>query len=157
MEVVCMAIEKRKASEELDLYRPFEEMQKVMDRFFEEFPRILPMTFPTEVFTPAVNISETDKSYEFEVELPGMKREDVELSIDDGVLTISGEKKEERKEEKKEYKKFERSYGKFERTFSLPKNIDENNVSAKFENGVLNISILKSPESKSTKKKIEVK
>ncbi|MGC8611655.1 MAG: Hsp20/alpha crystallin family protein [Athalassotoga sp.] len=152
-----MAIEKRKESEELDIYRPFEEMQKVIDRFFEEFPRIWPTTLSAETFVPAVDISETDKSYEFEVELPGMKREDVNIEIDDGILTIRGEKKEERKEEKKGYKKIERSYGKFERSFSLPSDIDEKNISAKFENGVLNISIPKSPEAKSAKRKIEIK
>lgn len=151
-----MAIEKRKENEELDIYRPFEEMQKVMDRFFEEFPRILP-TFSTETFTPAVDISENDKSYEFVVELPGMKREDVQIEVNDGVLTISGEKQEDKKEEKKGYKKIERSYGKFERSFSLPSDIDEKNISAKFENGLLNVSIPKSPEAKVSKRKIEIK
>ncbi len=151
-----MAIEKRR-EEELDIYRPFEEMQKVIDKFFEEFPRIWPVTLSAETFVPAVDISETDKSYEFEIELPGMKKEDVDIEIDDGVLTIRGEKREERKEEKKGYKKIERNYGKFERSFSLPSDIDEKNISAKFENGVLNISIPKSPESKSAKRKIDIK
>lgn len=151
-----MAIEKRKETEELDIYRPFEEMQKVIDRFFEEFPRILP-TFSTETFVPAVDISETDKSYEFEIELPGMKREDIEIEVSDGILTVKGEKKEEKKEEKKGYKKIERSYGKFERSFTLPQYIDEKNISAKFENGLLNISIPKSPEAKASSRKIEIK
>ncbi len=152
-----MAIEKRRESEELDLYRPFEEMQKVMDRFFEEFPRIWPLTVSNETFTPAVDISETDKSYEFEIELPGMKKEDVQIEVNDGVLTVSGEKREEKKEEKKGYRKIERSYGKFERSFSLPSDVDEKNITAKFENGLLNISIPKSPEAKESRRKIEIK
>ncbi len=152
-----MAIEKRRESEELDIYRPFEEMQRVMDRFFEEFPKIWPATISNEMFTPAVDISETDKSYEFEIELPGMKREDVQIEVNDGILTVSGEKQEEKQEDKKGYKKIERSYGKFERSFSLPADIDDKNISAKFENGLLNISIPKSPEAKSAKRKIEIK
>ncbi len=151
-----MAIEKRKETEWLDVYRPFEEMQKMIDKFFEEFPRILP-TLSTETFVPAVDISETDKSYEFEVELPGMKREDIEIEVNDGILTVKGEKREEKKEEKKGYKKIERSYGKFERSFSLPQYIDEKNISAKFENGLLNVSIPKSPEAKTSSRKIEIK
>jgi HSP20 family protein len=157
MEVVFMAIEKRRESEELDIYRPFEEMHKVMDKFFEEFPKIWPATISNEMFTPAVDISETDKSYEFEIELPGMKREDVQIEVSDGILTVSGEKREEKKEDKKGYRKIERSYGKFERSFSLPADVDDKNISAKFENGLLNISIQKSPEAKSAKRKIEIK
>ncbi len=152
-----MAIEKRKESEELDLYRPFEEIQRVIDRFFEEFPRIWPVAISNEVFTPAVDISETDKSYEFEIELPGMKRENVQIEVNNGILTVSGEKREEKKEEKKGYKKVERSYGKFERSFSLPPDVDDKNISARFENGLLNISIPKSPEAKQSRRKIEIK
>ncbi len=154
-----MAIEKRKGrSESLDFYTPFKEMQKMIDRIFDEFPYEWP-TFASrmEGFMPAIDVFESDKGYELEVELPGMNRDEIEVSLNNRVLTIKGEKKNEHVEEKKGSKILERSYGAFERSFTVPEDADSENISAKYENGVLKLTIPKRPESKTKKVKIEVK
>ncbi len=154
-----MAIEKRKGrSESLDFYTPFKEMQKMIDRIFDEFPYEWPsISSKMEGFMPAIDVFENDKGYELEVELPGMKRDEIEISLNDHVLTIKGEKKDEHVEEKKGSKILERTYGAFERSFTIPEDVDSENINAKYEDGVLKLTIPKRPESKSKKVKIEVK
>ncbi len=154
-----MAIEKRKErSETMDLYTPFKEMQRMIDRLFDEFPYEWPTLSKRfdEVIAP-MDIFETDKGYEIEAEIPGMKKEDIEVNIADRVLTIKGEKVDERKEDKKGARILERSYGVFERSFTLPEDADADKIEAKYDNGVLKLFIPKRPESKSKKVKIEVK
>ncbi len=97
---------------------------------------------------PALDVHETDAEYAVTVELPGARAEDVTVEFQDGVLTIRGEKKSER-EEKKEQRRFvERRYGTFSRSFSLPRDADGDRIEARFENGVLTLSIPKTEESK---------
>jgi HSP20 family protein len=97
---------------------------------------------------PCVDISEDDSNYIVTAELPGTKREDVTIELEDDVLTIRGEKRSER-EEKKEKRRFvERSYGTFSRSFTLPANADPERISASFKDGVLTITIGKRPEAK---------
>jgi HSP20 family protein len=155
-----MAIEKRKERNEnvMDVYTPFKEMQRMIDRLFEEFPYEWP-TFSKsmdEVIAP-MDIFESDKGYEIEAELPGMNKNDIEVNVTDRVLTIKGEKSDERKEEKKGARILERSYGSFERSFTLPEDAEPEKIEAKYENGVLKLVIPKRPESKSKKVKVEVK
>jgi len=98
--------------------------------------------------TPSVDISEDDGNYVVTAELPGTKREDVTVELEDDMLTIRGEKRNER-EEKKEKRRFvERSYGTFSRSFTLPSNADAERVSASFKDGVLTVTIGKRPEAK---------
>jgi HSP20 family protein len=98
--------------------------------------------------TPSVDVSEDDGNYVVTAELPGTKREDVTVELEDDVLTIRGEKRNER-EEKKEKRRFvERSYGTFSRSFTLPGNADAERVSASFKDGVLTVTIGKRPEAK---------
>jgi len=104
---------------------------------------------------PALDIIEHDDSVIVKVELPGMKADDIELSLDRNVLTISGEKKEETEETRDNYYHVERSYGKFQRAVSLPGEVDQNKIQAKCENGVLTVSLPKSEAAKP--RKIEVK
>ncbi len=154
-----MAIEKRKErNETMDIYTPFKEMQRMIDRLFDEFPYEWPALSRRfdEVIAP-MDIFETDKGYEIEAEVPGMKKEDIEVNVTDRVLTIKGEKVDERKEEKKGARILERSYGVFERSFTLPEDADPDKIEAKYDNGVLKLLIPKRPESKSKKVKIEVK
>ena len=93
---------------------------------------------------PALDIAQNDKQIEITAELPGVKEEDIDLSIEDGVLTLSGEKKSERKDEERGYS--ERSYGRFERRLALPSDIDDEQCSAEFRDGVLRIVIPKAAE-----------
>jgi HSP20 family protein len=104
---------------------------------------------------PNVEVKENDKSYVVTVELPGLDEKDVKASVEDDVLTITGEKKIERTDEKTHYS--ERSYGSFARSFTLPDDADSNAVSAKFAKGVLTIEIGKAAGKPTQGKQIEIK
>jgi HSP20 family protein len=114
-------------------------LRREIDRLFED-------TFGREggSFTPAVDIKENDQEISLEVELPGLKPENVEVIAENGVLTIRGEKRSERKEgEDNRYQVVERTYGTFVRTFQLPQGVNEDLIKGEFEHGVLSISIPK--------------
>jgi len=92
---------------------------------------------------PSANVTETPKEYLVELAAPGLNREDFKVEVNDRVLTISSEKNEEKKEEKEGYSKREFSYNSFSRSFSLPDNVKEGNIDAKYKDGILKISIPK--------------
>ena len=96
------------------------------------------------IAAPAMDIHQDDKQVEITAELPGVKEEDIDITIDDGVLTLRGEKKSTREDKESGYR--ERSYGSFERRLTLPSNIDEDNCSADFKDGVLTITLPKSED-----------
>ena len=99
-------------------------------------------------WSPAVDIQETDKEYVVKADLPDVKKEDVKVEFDDGVLTVEGERKQEKEEKGKRYHKIERAYGKFVRRFALPTEVDPARVAAEFKDGVLNVHLPKSPNGK---------
>lgn len=99
-------------------------------------------------WAPAVDIQETDKEYVVKADLPEVKKEDVKVELADGVLTVEGERKMEKEEKDKKFHKIEREYGKFVRRFALPSEIDSAKLSADFKDGVLNVHLPKSPETK---------
>jgi len=106
-------------------------------------------------WVPAVDIAETPEAYTLHAELPAMKKEDIKLSVEDGLLTLTGERKLEREEKNKTYHRVERSYGRFQRSFTLPSAVDEAKVVATYDNGVVNVLIPKAvpppPKSKEIK------
>ena len=102
---------------------------------------------------PPVNISETNKTFQLELSVPGMKKEDFKIEMEDRVLTISSEKEEERKEEDKNYRRMEFSCSSFTRSFTLPDNVDENNIHAKYSNGMLEVTLPKKEATISQQKK----
>jgi HSP20 family protein len=105
---------------------------------------------------PHVDILESENGYRITADVPGLSREEIKVSVEDRVLSISGEKKREtEKNEKNRYYHFERSYGKFNRSFALPDNVDPKSIEAKYNNGVLEVHLKKSEEAKP--KAIEVK
>lgn len=105
---------------------------------------------------PNVDIVENDNNYTIEADLPGLEKKDITINVENGVLTISGEKNKDKKERKKgRYYYYERSYGSFCRTFALPENIDEKNIQANYKNGLLSLTIKKTEKAKP--KAIEVK
>jgi HSP20 family protein len=106
-------------------------------------------------WAPSVDISETESEYQIKAEIPDVKKEDVKVTLEDGVLTIQGERKHEKEEKGKKYHRIERSYGSFVRTFSLPDVIDDDKVKAEFKDGVLDLHLPKSEKAKP--KAIEVK
>src|SRR5690606_21420600 len=97
--------------------------------------------------SPAMGVHQTDDTIETTAELPGVREEDIELTVDDGVLTLRGEKKSTRTDEERGYS--ERSYGTFERRLTLPSNIEEDACKADFKDGVLTITLPKSEKSRS--------
>lgn len=111
--------------------------------------------FSKESF-PAVNISETDKTYEIELAAPGMLKNDFNVKVDNGILTISAEKKEEKEEKKKNYTRQEYTYNSFSRSFSLPENAKEDDIKAHYEDGELKLSIAKLALSVTKAKEIAV-
>ncbi len=100
------------------------------------------------MLVPAVDISETDDDLLVHAELPGLKKDQVKLTIEDGILTIAGEKKYEVEDQKKDYHRVERRYGSFHRSFTLPNNVDTSKAKAQFENGVLTVKLPKSEAAK---------
>ena len=97
---------------------------------------------------PTTDISETDDSFEVRTELPGVSKDDVQISVKNNILTIKGEKRQENEDESKNYKRIERRYGTFERNFTLPPKVVADNVNACFNDGVLTLSIPKPEEVK---------
>ena len=139
---------------------PFRELEEMSDRLNRMFARPATRTNGKETmivadWTPTVDISETDGEYQIKAEIPDVKKEDVKVTLEDGVLTIQGERKQEKEEKGKKYHRVERSYGSFVRSFSLPEFIDEEKVKAEFKDGVLNLHLPKSEKAKP--KAIEVK
>lgn len=97
---------------------------------------------------PRVDISETDKEFIIKGEIPDVNKEDVKVSIDEGVLSIKGERKQEVQDDNKKYHRIERHYGSFTRSFRLPENVDANGIKANFKDGMLVLNIPKTGESK---------
>jgi HSP20 family protein len=92
---------------------------------------------------PSVNVEETSKEFVLEMAAPGMTRKDFKVEVDNGTLCISSEKEEEKKEKEKDYTRHEFSYSSFSRTFSLPDNVKDNSIEAKYDNGILRVTIPK--------------
>ncbi len=105
----------------------------------------------TSQWRPSVDIKEDKDNYVFLADLPGVDTKDIDVNVEDGALTIKGERKSESKEEREGYKRIERMHGSFYRRFSLPDNADTSKISAEAKNGVLEIKIPKTAKSKSQK------
>jgi HSP20 family protein len=144
-----------------DPFRELEEMSTRLNRFFGHQMPSRPagdagkdamMTFD---WAPTVDVVETPEEFQLKVELPEVKKEDVKVSVDHGVLRLEGERRQEKEDKGKKYHRIERSYGSFLRTFTLPDNIDDTKVRAEFKDGMLNVRLPKTEKSKP--KAIEVK
>jgi HSP20 family protein len=108
----------------------------------------------TTVFNPLIDVAEQEENLIITAELPGMKKEEVELQIENGVLTIRGEKKQLKEKKTPRMHVYERTYGLFERAFALPQSVDLEKVKAEFENGVLTITVPKLAQEKGRKLQI---
>lgn len=106
-------------------------------------------------WAPLVDIAEDDKEYLIKMELPEVQKEDVKVTVENGTLTISGERKAETEEKGRKFHRLERYYGRFERNFSLPEDADSSNVKAEFKDGMLRVHLTKNE--KARPKQIEVK
>lgn len=108
-------------------------------------------------WAPSCNVSETAEEYRIEAELPGVKQEDFELKVDDGVLTLRGERKEEKEEKGEKYHRVESSYGSFMRSFTLPADADEDKVAAEYKDGLLKVRIPRTASKESNARTVEIK
>lgn len=122
----------------------------IMDEFFSDA-----VATRRNSFAPSIDISETEKQYVIDVEVPGMNKKDINLNVENNTLTISGERKFEKEEDNKQYHRVESHYGSFSRSFTLPENADYDSIDASYKNGILSITVDKSE--KSLKKQIEIK
>ena len=134
-----------------DMFGELTRMQQEMNRFFDEFFGDRRSELVEGEWSPAVDVSETAAEIVVRAELPGMTQEDIELSLQDNVLTLKGEKKPEKKAPPEDYHRSERCYGSFTRAFTLPVNVDQNKVQATFKDGILNIALPKIEEIKPKK------
>lgn len=130
-------------------WEPLRNLESMVDRYARSmgFPTTTtPDITATADWSPHVNICESDKSYLIEAEVPGMRKEDIKVNLEDGVLCIQGERKQEKVEKGKKFLRVEGSYGNFYRSFSLPDNIDETHIKATFHDGLLDLEIPKTTE-----------
>lgn len=131
---------------ELESWGGFQPFRSLMDELFADWSRELPQR--TGLAAPKVDITESDDHYVVRAELPGVGKDDVTVELEQGVLTLRGEKKTRRDEKVERGRRLECSYGAFSRSFTLPPDADDDRIDAKFRDGVLEISVGKRPESK---------
>ena len=132
---------------------PWREIEDIFDLYARARAAREPAAGSQEVlatgdWAPRVDIAETDKAFVIKAEIPEVNKEDVKVTVDNGVLTIRGERKQEKEEEGKKFHRIERFYGSFTRTFTLPDNVDETKVTASFTDGMLNLQIPKTEKAK---------
>jgi HSP20 family protein len=131
-------------------YDPFREIRSLQD----EVNRLFTASYPTAAWHPRVDVWENSDSLVLEAELPGMTKDDFELSFENNMLTLKGERKFEKKSEGDNYHRIERGYGSFARSFTLPATVTAEGARAEFENGILRVSLPKREETKA--RKIEI-
>jgi len=140
--------------------REMDEAQNRLNRFFlGGFPNRIGSgethSLTVADWSPEVDISEDDRGYLLKADLPEMKKDDVRVTVEDGILCVSGERKSEKEDQKRKFHRVERSFGNFRRSFTLPEDADSTKVTAEFRDGVLKVHLPTTPIAKS--KAIEVK
>jgi HSP20 family protein len=132
-------------------------LKQEMDRLFDRFLDVKWDEWPAlGEWAPSMDISETKDSLVAKVEVPGMEQKDIQISLQENLLTIKGEKKQEKEEKDERYHRVERSYGSFMRSIRLPVAVDASKVTATFKNGLLTVTLPKTPASKGTMIPIKV-
>ena len=151
-----------------DFWSPFDSLRTEIDRLFDDFGPASwrPLSRPLFgramsrasgwLVSPAVDIIEKDDAFEITAEVPGLDENNIDVKLANDLLTISGEKSEEREEKDKSYHVSERHYGTFQRAFQLPEYVDVEKVSASFAKGVLKVTLPKTHNAKRSDRKIEI-
>lgn len=140
-----------------DLASEFTTMQHEIDRMFDRFRGGVVDDNATSTWLPAVDIVEKANGYLVSVELPGVDKKDVKITVQNDVLTVRGEKKQESEKTGENYHRVERSYGIFQRSFTLPTSVKNSQIEASYDNGVLTISLPKAEEAKPKEIEVQVK
>lgn len=143
---------------------PFAAMRAEMDRVFDNFlgnrwsgfPSLLTHGTRERIVVPSIDVRENASQIAIEAELPGLEDKDVDVTLRDGILTIKGEKKSEAERTEDDVHITERSYGSFQRSLRVPDTVDEEQIKAKLEKGVLHITLPKRPEAVRAEKKIQI-
>jgi HSP20 family protein len=161
LEDMVMNLTRRHYQNTWDPFRDFQELSDRLNHWFE--PRYVPANNDTReqaltVFdwAPQVNISETDKAYVVKADLPDVKKEDVKVTHDKGVLTLAGERRQEKREESEKFHRVESSYGKFLRRFTLPEDAQSESIEAAFKDGALTVTIPKAAPKAVAAREIQV-
>ncbi|MGC2589798.1 MAG: Hsp20/alpha crystallin family protein [Pseudolabrys sp.] len=166
-----LPVKKGKIERSSTLEPPFESLRQEINRMFDDFgwgswPTFRRSLFATEpMFSRgltrtnmlAVDVAESEKAYEVTAELPGIDEKNIEVKVANGILTMKGEKQEEKEEKKKDYYLQERHYGSFKRSFEIPEGVDPDKIEAIFKKGVLTVTLPKKVEAQKPAKKVEVK
>lgn len=161
---------KREAAGALLARDPFNAFREDIDRFFSDYDnwswrRLFgrspfsqtPIAAELSFYAPAIDIAEKKDAFEITAEVPGMEEKDIEVKLSNGGIFIKGEKKSDREEKDKNYYLSERSYGSFDRYFTLPAGVDAERISASFKNGILTVTLPKTPEAQKHEKTVPVK
>ena len=142
-------------------WEPFREVDDVFDRFFADafrrWPRATVEGRAAADWAPAADVTETEGEYLIKAELPEVRKEDVSLSVQDGVLTLTGERKQEKRDDNEKVHRLERFHGSFARRFSLPEDADEQSIKAESKDGVILIRIPKHKVVQPQARQIEVR
>lgn len=139
-------------------FREFSTLQDRINRVFRESyrPEGQDESLTASSFAPAVDVYEDEHSVTLKIEVPGIDEKDINISLENNVLTVHGERKIEKEEKEENYRRVERQYGSFTRTFTLPTTVDSENVAANYDKGVLKISLPKKAEAKPKQIKVNV-
>lgn len=139
-----------------NFFEPFETLKREIERLFDDFGTLDIFENSRGFAMPNLDIYETDKDIVIEADVPGYDKKDINIRLDDDILTISAEKKDDKEDKGRNYIKRERYFGKFERSIRLPDYIDMEKIKAKFKDGVLKIEIPKLPEKAKKSKQINI-
>jgi len=152
-------------SDNLDVWRPItrwdplhemEELMRGMQRTSALRPQVGEESMTLVGWVPSVDVAENDKEFIVKAELPEVKKEDIKVNVEDGTLSISGERKVEKEESDMKFHRVERSYGRFERTFSLPDQADADKITSEYKDGILTVHLPKNPAVKPAAHQIPV-
>lgn len=143
-------------------WNPFRELEDVSNRLNTIFGR-LPVRVESERemlgvsdWTPSVDISETDTAYLIKGEIPGVKKEDIKVTVEDGMISMRGERHQEKEDKGEKFHRIERSYGSFMRSFRVPDDADESAVKAEFKDGMISVTLPKSEKARNKPRAIEI-
>ena len=142
-----------------DPLRELEDLSTRFNRFFGQTSPLRKAGDDGETFAdwaPPLDVQETEEEYLIKADLPSLKKEDVKVSVDNGVLALEGERKLEKEEKGKKFHRIERSYGKFVRRLAVPTDVDQQKVAAEFKDGVLSVHLPKSPAAKPRAVEVQV-
>ena len=140
-----------------DIANELIQMQREVDRMFDRFQGGIQDNHKVSAWVPALDVIERNEDYRVKVELPGVDKKDVKITIQNNVLTIHGEKKREQDKKEGNYHRVERSFGSFERSFTLPPSVVTDRIEASYDNGVLAITLPKVEEAKPREIEVQVK